>query len=334
MKKFILLLTAAVTALAATACSSPRNSESLSVTGMYFDTVVTIEAWGTDMNTLNHCMEMCRSYEQLLSAHIETSEISAINHAEGQPVTVSEETAELIKLGCRYGRLSGGLFDITIAPASSLWDFHDSENHDIPDAEELSEAVSHIDYRCVQVNGCTVTLTDPEAAIDLGGIAKGYIADRIKEYLESEGVKHALINLGGNMLAVGGRYDGTDFQIGIQKPFSETGTVLASVSISGQSVVSSGNYERYFEKDGKIYHHILDPSTGYPADTGLNQVTIISDSSAQGDALSTTCFLLGLDKGMELIRSLDGVEAVFVTDDMEIHVSSAELPVRILDKQS
>ena len=93
MKKFILLLTAAVTALAATACSSPRNSESLSVTGMYFDTVVTIEAWGTDMNTLNHCMEMCRSYEQLLSAHIETSEISAINHAEGQPVTVSEETA-------------------------------------------------------------------------------------------------------------------------------------------------------------------------------------------------------------------------------------------------
>lgn len=98
--------------------------------------------------------------------------------------------------------------------------------------------------------------------------------------------------------------------------------------------VSSGNYERYFEKDGKIYHHILDPSTGYPADTGLNQVTIISDSSAQGDALSTTCFLLGLDKGMELIRSLDGVEAVFVTDDMEIHVSSEELPVRILDKQS
>ncbi len=132
------------------------------------------------------------------------------------------------------------------------------------------------------------------------------------------------------MLAVGGRYDGTDFQIGIQKPFAETGTVLASVAISGKSVVSSGNYERYFEQDGEIYHHILDPATGYPADTGLNQVTIISDSSAQGDALSTTCFLLGLDKGMELIQSLDGVEAVFVTSDMKVHASSEDLSVTIL----
>ena len=159
---------------------------------------------------------------------------------------------------------------------------------------------------------------------------KNDIADQIKKYLEDEGVEHALINLGGNMLAVGGRYDGTDFQIGIQKPFAETGTVLASVAISGKSVVSSGNYERYFEQDGDIYHHILNPATGYPADTGLNQVTIISDSSAQGDALSTTCFLLGLDKGMELIQSLDGVEAVFVTSDMKVHASSEDLPVTIL----
>ena len=330
MKKIILLLTAVSVILSASACSSPQKSESLSVTGMYFDTVVMVEAWGTDRETLEHCMEMCGTYEQMLSAHIETSEVSAINRAEGKPVTVSEETADLIELGCSYGRLSGGLFDITIAPASSLWNFHNSENPCIPDAGELSEAVSHIDYRCVQVDGCTVTLTDPEAAIDLGGIAKGYIADRIKEYLESEGVEHALINLGGNMLAVGGRYDGTDFQIGIQKPFAQTGTVLAAVSVSDQSVVSSGNYERYFEQNGKIYHHILDPGTGYPADTGLYQVTIISDSSAQGDALSTTCFLLGLDKGMELIQSLDGVEAVFVTSDMEIHVSSENIPVQIL----
>ena len=330
MKKIIIFLITAAAAAGAVACSSPQKSESQSVTGMYFDTVVTVEAWGADSDTLEHCMEMCETYEQMLSAHIETSEISAINQAEGQPVTVSEETAELIKLGCSYGRLSEGRFDITIAPASNLWDFHDSENASLPDARELSEAVSHVDYRCVQVDGCTVTLTDPEAAIDLGGIAKGYIADRMKEYLEKEGVEHALINLGGNMLAVGGRYDGTDFRIGIQKPFAQTGTVLASVSVSDKSVVSSGNYERYFKLDGRIYHHILDPDTGYPADTGLYQVTIISDSSVQGDALSTTCFLLGLDKGMELIQSLDGVEAVFVTDDMEIHVSSEDIPIQLL----
>ena len=124
------------------------------------------------------------------------------------------------------------------------------------------------------------------------------------------------------MLAVGGRYDGTDFQIGIQKPFAQTGTVLAAVSVSDQSVVSSGNYERYFEKDGTIYHHILDPRTGYPIQNDLYQVTIISDSSVDGDALSTTCYALGLEKGMDLIESMSGVEAVFVTDDYEIHETS------------
>lgn len=330
MKKIFSLFSAAVLMFSFTACSGPVKSEPQTMTGMYFDTVVTIEAWGADQDVMDHCRELCEYYEQLLSAHIETSEVSAINRAKGQPVTVSEDTAEVIELGCRFGELSGGKFDITIAAASSLWDFHDSESPRLPDAQTLQEAVSHIDYRCVQVDGCTVTLTDPAARLDLGGIAKGYIADRIKEYLESEGIGHALINLGGNMLAVGGKYDGSDFRIGIQKPFAESGTILASLQISGQSVVSSGNYERYFEQDGMIYHHILDPATGYPADTGLYQVTVISDSSAQGDALSTTCFLLGLDKGMELIQSLDGVEAIFVTADMKIHTTSDDIPLEIL----
>lgn len=330
MKKFLSLLVSASVMLSVFACASPSPSESLSATGMYFDTVVTVEAWGTDRDTLDSCMELCEFYEQLLSAHIETSEISEINRAQGRPVEVSEETAELIKLGCRYGELSGGKFDITIAPASSLWNFHDKKNAVIPDKQELAEAVSHIDYRCIQIDRSTVTLTDPDAKIDLGAVAKGYIADQIKEYLESQGVEHALINLGGNMLALGSRTDGTDFRIGIQKPFAQSGDVIAAVSVSDMSVVSSGNYERYFEQDGTLYHHILDPDTGYPADTGLYQVTVLSDSSADGDALSTVCFVLGLEKGMELIKSLDGVEAIFVTSDMKLHQSSDDLPVEIL----
>ena len=124
------------------------------------------------------------------------------------------------------------------------------------------------------------------------------------------------------MVALGGRYDRTDFRIGLQEPFAESGTVLASLSVSDQSVVTSGNYERYFEKDGTIYHHILDPDTGYPVENGLDQVTIISDLSVDGDALSTSCFVLGLEKGMKLINSLEGIEAVFVTSDGEMHVSS------------
>ena len=268
-----------------------------------FDTVVQIEVWGADQDMIEHCRKMCETYEQMLSATIETSEISKINNADGEPVSVSDDTAELIEKGIEYGEISGGLFDITIAPASGLWNFTDNEDKTLPDPDELAEAVSHIDYRCVHVDGNTVVLTDPEAQIDLGGIAKGYIADRLKEYLEGEGIEHALIDLGGNMLALGGRYDGTDFRIGLQKPFAETGTAMAALSINDQSVVTSGDYERYFEKDGVIYHHILDPATGYPVQNDLDQVTIISDRSVDGDALSTTCFAMGLEDGLELIRS-------------------------------
>ena len=178
-----------------------------------------------------------------------------------------------------------------------------------------------MDYRNVQVEGNTVTLKDPNSAIDLGGIAKGYIADKLKEYLESEGIKHAIINLGGNVLTLGGKLNGEPFRIGIQKPFDESGAPITSVEATDLSVVSSGNYERYFEVDGKIYHHILNPKTGMPYDNHLYGVTILSKTSVDGDALSTVCYSLGLEKGMELIKSLDGVEALFITDDYKLHDS-------------
>lgn len=314
-----------------TGCTSPPKNEALQINGIYFDTVVQIQAWGTSERIMNHCKELCEYYENLFSSTIDTSDVSLINQSGGQPVQVSDETAELIKKGIEYGELSGGRFDITIDSASRLWEFKDNEAKQVPDPNELEAAVRHIDYRNIELNGNTVTLSDPETRIDLGGIAKGYIADRLKEYLKSEGVEHALINLGGNMVAVGNRYDGKDFCIGIQKPFEETGVSLAAVSISDCSVVTSGDYERYFEKDGVIYHHILDPDTGYPVQNNLDQVTIISDNSVDGDALSTTCYALGLDEGMNLIRSLDDVEAVFVTKDGEIHKSSDDMQMEIFE---
>ena len=245
------------------------------MTGTYFDTVVQIQVWGADQDIIDHCRELCENYEQLFSATIDTSEVSEINNAGGEPVTVLMRPPSLFKRDF-YTEKYQRLFDITIAPASSLWNFTDNEEKTLPDPDKLAEAVTHIDYHCVSVEGNTVTLTDPEARIDLGGIAKGYIADRVKEYLETEGIKHALIDLGGNMLALGNRYDGTDFRIGLQKPFAETGTAMAAVSINDPAVVTSGDYERYFEKDGIIYHHILDPDTGYPVQNDLDQVTIIS----------------------------------------------------------
>ena len=321
---FLLILP--MISISAGGCSTPRETESLKMTGTYFDTVIQVEAWGTRRDVLDHCEEICAYYENLLSPYVETSEIAEINRAQGSPVTVSDETAELLRLGIRYGELSGGKFDITIASASELWDFKTNKSGTLPDPQTLEEAVSHIDYRRIEMDGNTVTLTDPQARIDLGGIAKGYIADQLKDYLKSAGIKHAMINLGGNVLTLGGRYDGTDFRIGIQKPFAEDGTVLGTLSVSDSSVVSSGDYERYFEKDGVIFHHILDPDTGYPIQNELDQVTIISDQSADGDALSTACYVLGLEDGMALIRSMDGVEAVFVTKDGELHLSSESLP--------
>ena len=311
-------------------CTVPPKSESLTMTGTYFDTVVQIEVWGADQEIMEHCRQMCEDYEQMLSATIETSEISRINNAGGEPIEVSDETAGLIEEGIKYGDISDGQFDITIASATDLWNFTDNEEKILPDPDELAEAVTHIDYHCIKVEGNTVTLTDPEARIDLGGIAKGYIADRLKEYLKDEGIEHALIDLGGNMLTLGRRYDGNDFRIGIQKPFADTGTAMAVVSVNDKSVVTSGDYERYFEKDGVIYHHILDPDTGYPVQNDLDQVTIISDQSVDGDALSTTCFAMGLEDGLELIRSLDGIEAVFVTKDGEMHTSSNEIELEVL----
>lgn len=310
-----------------TGCSVPPKSESLTMTGIYFDTVISVEVWGAGQDVLDQCDSICSHYEQLFSPTIETSEISKINKAAGAPVQVSEETAELIQKGIEYGRISDGLFDITVAPAADLWDFHDRAIKETPDPAALSEAVQHIDYQKVQVEGTTITLQDPDAQIDLGGIAKGYIADRLKDYLKEAEIEHALINLGGNTLAIGGRYDGSDFVIGIQEPFADSGKVLAVLSISDLSVVSSGNYERYFEKDGVIYHHILDPRTGYPVQNELSQVTILSEYSVDGDALSTACFASGLNEGMKLIRSIDGVEAVFVTKDGAIHLSSESIPL-------
>ncbi|MDD3360980.1 MAG: FAD:protein FMN transferase [Hespellia sp.] len=297
---------------------SVANTEPISTTAILFDTVISIELYGTkDTAILDDCISMCQDYEDRFSRTIDTSEISQINNAHGAAVTVSDDTIELIQKGLDYGRLSNGYFDITIAPLSSLWDFKNNTGV-VPDASAIEEAKSHVNYQNVIINGNTVTLTDPKAAIDLGGIAKGYIADQLKALIEAKDVEHGIISLGGNVLTIGSKIDGSAYHIGIQKPFDES-TAITSVDVKDKSVVSSGVYERYFKVDNKLYHHILNPFTGFPYDNNLLGVTIISDQSVDGDALSTTCFALGLDEGTKLIDSLDNIEAVFITDDYELH---------------
>ncbi|OON94933.1 MAG: hypothetical protein ATN32_07700 [Candidatus Epulonipiscium fishelsonii] len=296
-----------------------KDNSYISETDFIYDTVVTIQIYDNkDMDILNEAFELCHKYENKFSRTIPNSEISRINSAKGEPIVVSDDTIELLKLGIYYSKLSDGVFDITIAPVSILWNF--TENKDIP--LNIETALNNVDFNSILIKGNTVTLTNPDAMIDLGGIAKGFIADKIKEFLKSKGVTNAIINLGGNILLIGNKPDGSDFNIGIQKPFSPVGTVITTCSINDSSLVTSGVYERYFEVDGKIYHHVIDPSTGYPVETDLYGVTIVSKSSAAGDALSTICLAKGLDESLKFLERVANeqgvIQAIFITDNMDI----------------
>lgn len=321
IKKLSAVLTAS--ALLLTGCSGAKSStqtdQDLTYTDMLFDTVIKIQILDpADESILDGLKKLCEKYDTMFSATNTDSELYKLNHANGQPFTVSSETANLIQEGIHYSELSGGAFDLTIEPVSALWDFK-ADKPTVPSSDAIAQAVSHVDYTKVDIQDNTVTLEDPEAGIDLGAIAKGYIADQVKTYLKKQGIKHAIINLGGNVDVIGTKPDGSKYNIGIQKPFDESGEAITSVQLKDQTVVTSGIYERYFKKNGKLYHHILDPRTGYPCENNLYSVSIITDSSTKADALSTTCFLLGYEKGMELIQSMDGVDAIFITDDEKVH---------------
>ena len=308
---------------------NPNDKQAyISRTAFKLNTVVTINIYDKQENyLLDHAIELCDYYEKIFSRTNEASELYQYNHGLLNTATdgtnqavLSEELSALIERGLYYGNLSKGNFDITIAPLADLWNFT-ATNPKVPADNKIQSLLGNINYEDVSVNNRTVTMANTDMNIDLGAIAKGYIADRIKDYLVSEGVKSATINLGGNVLCVGKKPDGSDFNIGIQKPFADRNETVAAIGINDMSVVSSGIYERCFTENDVFYHHILNPNTGYPYDTDLVSVTIISEKSVDGDGLSTTCFSLGLKEGLELINSLENTYAIFITSDYELHYS-------------
>lgn len=304
--------------------SGCKNSpQAVSRTGFYFDTVITITLYSDNADPLlDGCFSLCEKYENLLSRTKEESDIARINAGKGRPVAVSSETEFLIRQALSYAALTEGKIDPTVAPLMELWDFTSDRPKSVPQEEAIQFLLPHIAFEKIQCEDGFVTLADPEAELDLGFLAKGYIADRLKEYLQNHGIKSGIIDLGGNILTIGAKPDGSPYRIGVKKPFSSAGTAMAVLPVQDRSVVSSGVYERYFEQDGQLYHHILDPDTGYPVSNGLLSVTILSDSSLEGDALSTACFVLGLEEGMRLIEDTPGAEAIFITEDYELHRSS------------
>lgn len=315
-----------------------RNSQPITVTDYKLNTYVTVTIYdSTDTALLDECIALCDKYEMIFSRTNPESELYKLNHgmlkqsADGY-YTVSDELYEVISVGKKYSELSDDAFCIAMEPLTSIWNFTDGMNM-VPDNAHIDTVLPFLKSEDVHLRAPNeVAFVNKGMGIDLGAIAKGYIADKMKEYLISKGVNSALIYLGGNVLCIGEKETGA-FKIGIEKPFDVDGDPAAVVSISDASVVTSGTYERYFEKDGEFYHHILNKNTGYPIENGLTAVTIISSSSTDADALSTTCFSLGLEKGMELLESLDDADGFFITDDGEYHYTEGFEEKYKLDKK-
>lgn len=306
MKKIISLNLSLVLLLLCGCDGTQENKD----TRFLLDTVVSLTA-SCDNDTLDGAFALCEEYEKLLSRTIKGSDVHNLNNSDGF-VEVSDDTLEIIKKSIFYAETSGGKFDITIYPVSSLWDFN---NEIIPSRDEISEALKNVDYQSIETNGNKVNLNGKQ--IDLGGIAKGYIADRLLEYFKQNEVTEGIIDLGGNLIVFGER----DYTIGIKKPFSDS-ELAATVKLRNKTMVTSGTYERYIKKDDAHYHHILDPDTGYACESDLSSATIISNSSLDADALSTVCILMGLERAKELIENTADIEAVFIDTDGKLHYTS------------
>ncbi|CAH0122478.1 FAD:protein FMN transferase [Paenibacillus sp. CECT 9249] len=303
------------------------NGSGLPISRTYFafDTIVTVKVYDervTDAH-FKELESLMKEIEGKLSRTIETSDVSQVNLQAGQEaVRVSDETFGLVRQAVGYAELTDGRFDPAIGPLVDLWQIG-KEGAKVPPQADIERKRDLVDFRNIETDETnrTVKLAQSGMSIDLGGIGKGYAADRIAERLLEMGFKSAIIDLGGNIMAVGTKPGGELWNIGIQAPDEMRGNPIGQIRVDNQTIVTSGVYERYFMENGQRYHHILDTKTGYPVRNELISVTIVADRSADADALSTAAFALGLEEGLQLTQSLDRVEALFVTAERKVYMT-------------
>lgn len=289
-----------------------------------FNTVVTIQAFGdqkTCAKAFENARDACRRFERLFSRTLPHSDIARINQARGAWVDVSRETLDLVEASIGYCSESGGVFDVTMGAAVRLWDFHTGV---IPDRGELRKALEHVDWRSIELRTVDETgvfvpqirLGDPCASIDVGGTAKGYIADRLGEIILCNGIDSFIVNLGGNVLAHGTKPNGSPWMIGLQDPRAsrESGTILGAVPLCNASAVTSGTYERAFERGGITYHHILDTKTGFPVETDIVGATVIAERSIDAEGYSTTLLAMGSDNAASFVRAHPAITIAYLVD--------------------
>ena len=312
MKK-VLIFTSVFAALAVLALYFVPKSAS--ITDYAMNTTVSITARGRSPEAaLEAAVSEIKRIDSLMSTTSPTSDIYRINNAEaGEFVQISKEAYELIELSIEVSQASGGSFDITVNPLVELWDIS-SDNPEIPTESRIEDALSRVDYRNILLRSedSSVALKEDGMSITLGAVAKGYAADRVAGILKSHGIEDAIVDLGGNIYALGTK------TIGLQTPFASRGEYFEKCTVTDKSVVTSGPYERYFEKDGEIYHHIIDPKTGYPSQSGLKSVSVISENSALADALSTALFAAGEDAAEGVLAEFGEPEAILLNKNDKI----------------
>ena len=272
---------------------------------------------------IQECFGILDSVEKKMSRNLKDSEVSLVNAMAGiEPVKVSEDTFTVIKKGLEISALGDGSFDITIGPVVSLWGIG-TESAKVPSVSDLKKALSLVDYRNVVANenDQTVFLKKSGMSLDLGAIAKGWAADKIRDFLVSNKVERGIINLGGNVLVIGNKTDSSPWRVGVQNPEESRGSYIGIIEAVDLAVVTSGKYERYFVENGRKYHHIFDPFTGYPVENGLISVTIVARESVLADGFSTLVFALGREKGLKLVEEVPFVDAVIVTKDHVVYTS-------------
>ncbi len=325
LRRFIwgLIIIMLIIASLGVAITGNRAPKAISDSQWLMGTLVEMRVFGS-RSTLDAAFKRIQELDNTMSRTLVGSQVYQINQQAGTAwVSVNKDTFRVIQAAIKYADLTGGLFDPSIAPLVEVWGIG-TEEAKLPSPAAIQAAQKLIDYRAIELdtNHMRVRLKRPGMALDLGGIAKGHGADAAAAVLRSKGVKSAFLNLGGNVYVVGTKPDGSSWRIGIQDPDGVRGSHIAVLEVKDTSIVTSGPYERYFVEDGTRYHHILDPVTGFPADSGLTSVTIVSPSSLTADALSTGVFILGREKGLALLEALDGVDGLLITDDHQVYTTS------------
>ena len=281
------------------------------------DTYMSLTAYGSNSEeAVNKAVQEINRLDAMFSVGNADSDVTKLN--ENGSGEVSEETAFIMNRAMQVSEKTNGAFDITVYPLMELWGFT-TKNYRVPESSEIAEALKGVSYTNVSVNGQQVALTGG-SSIDLGGIAKGYTSSRVIQIMKDCGIEHAIVNLGGNVQVLGTKTDGSDWRVAIQNPASEN-SYLGILSTADKAVITSGGYERYFEQDGQVYHHIIDTQTGYPSDSDLTSVTIVHSDGTTADALSTALFAMGLNGAKELYRSGNIDFDMILFDGSTVYVS-------------